>query len=123
MIRCALVLLTAAVLQAQQPVELANLRYVEISEGTGAPAASNPPPPPPSHPAPGGGGSTERPSPVAALPPHEPRAWADRMEYYLAHPDVLAEKERRIKDTWVLQTWSDCAQTMLTQLKPRGATS
>ena len=40
MIRCAIILATAALLHAQEPVELATLRYVELSEGTGAPAAA-----------------------------------------------------------------------------------
>lgn len=60
---------------------------------------------------------------IEYLPAHEPRQWADRIEYYLSHPEVLAERERRIKETWVPQTWDDCAQTILSRVQPKGATS
>jgi len=46
------------------------------------------------------------------LAPHEPKQWADRIDHYLSNPDVLAQKEQHIRETWKLQTWGDCAQTI-----------
>jgi glycosyltransferase involved in cell wall biosynthesis len=54
---------------------------------------------------------------VEYLPPHEPHRWADRIEHYLDHPDELAQREAHIKATWKQNTWTDCAQTMLTALE------
>jgi glycosyltransferase involved in cell wall biosynthesis len=54
---------------------------------------------------------------VEYLPPHEPQQWADRIEHYLASPAELAARERHIKETWKINTWSDCAQTMWSVVK------
>lgn len=57
------------------------------------------------------------------LPPHEPRQWADRIDHYLSHPDVVAAREQRIRETWVPNTWDECAKTVLTALRPKGAST
>lgn len=53
---------------------------------------------------------------VEYLPPHEPSAWAERIEYYLANPGELAAREAHLRRTWVTNTWTGCAQTMLEAL-------
>jgi glycosyltransferase involved in cell wall biosynthesis len=54
---------------------------------------------------------------IEYLPPHEPRAWADRIFFYQDNPKVLASKSQLIKQRWTKYTWMMCAEDIVKTIR------
>lgn len=50
---------------------------------------------------------------IEYLDPWDVPAWAARLRWYFNHPDVLAEKEARIRSNYLPMSWPACAQEIL----------
>ncbi|MDO4162704.1 MAG: glycosyltransferase, partial [Pseudomonadota bacterium] len=44
--------------------------------------------------------------------PYDPVEWAEKIKYYLKHPDELKKREVLIKQKWHNTTWLECAQNI-----------
>jgi len=50
---------------------------------------------------------------IEYLDPWDVPAWAARLRWYFNHPDVLTEKEARIRSNYLPMSWPACAQEIL----------
>jgi glycosyltransferase involved in cell wall biosynthesis len=46
------------------------------------------------------------------LDPLDATLWADRLQFYVEHPESLARVEARIRETYVVTTWDDTAKAL-----------
>lgn len=49
--------------------------------------------------------------------PLDVMGWADRIEYYSNHPEVLREKEQNIRDNWQGTSWEKCGADVLEAIR------
>ncbi len=50
---------------------------------------------------------------VEYINPLDTIAWADRIAFYVDHPDALSAKESRIRQEWKSKTWKECSKELL----------
>ncbi|MDR2007295.1 MAG: glycosyltransferase, partial [Acidaminococcales bacterium] len=51
------------------------------------------------------------------LDPLNPVRWAEAIGYYLSRPELVAKREKRIRDNWRADSWQDCARSILQSLQ------
>ena len=51
------------------------------------------------------------------LNPNHPKDWADKIEYYMEHPDEIKKAEENIKQNWKPVSWQETAETVHKYLK------
>lgn len=50
---------------------------------------------------------------IEYVDPWDVPAWAERLSWYIAHPEALAEREARIREAYQPTSWSMCAEEIL----------
>lgn len=50
---------------------------------------------------------------VEYINPLDTVAWANRIAFYVEHPDALSAKEFRIRQEWKSKTWKECSKELL----------
>jgi glycosyltransferase involved in cell wall biosynthesis len=49
---------------------------------------------------------------VEYIDPRDGKLWADRLQFYIEHPDALAQAETRIRADYVVTAWHDTAKSL-----------
>jgi hypothetical protein len=55
---------------------------------------------------------------IEYLDPWDVSVWADRIEWYVSHPDELLLKEKNIRENYVVTSWKDAAISVFEAIEP-----